>query len=118
MRTVPRQQEVDILAVVLIAGLCECVFSFCLGKAKAAIGLNHWMWIGLFIVFCGLSMFLLLKSIRVLPLSTAYPVWTGIGAVGTVLLGILLFHEPGSFWKVFFTATLIFFIIGLKTVAA
>ena len=68
--------------------------------------------------FCGLSMFLLLKSIRVLPLSTAYPVWTGIGAVGTVLLGILLFHEPASFWKVFFTATLILSIIGLKTVAA
>ena len=63
-------------------------------------------------------MFLLLKSIRVLPLSTAYSVWTGIGAVGTVLLGILLFHEPASFWKVFFTAMLILSIIGLKTVAA
>ena len=104
--------------ILVIAGLCECAFSFCLGKAKVAIGLNHWMWIGLFIVFCGLSMFLLLKSIRVLPLSTAYSVWTGIGAVGTVLLGILLFHEPTSFWKVFFTATLILSIIGLKTVAA
>ncbi|MDD6516494.1 MAG: multidrug efflux SMR transporter [Prevotella sp.] len=104
--------------ILVIAGLCECAFSFCLGKAKAAIGLNHWMWIGLFVVFCGLSMFLLLKSIRVFPLSTAYPVWTGIGAEGTVLLGVLLFHEPASFWKVFFTATLILSIIGLKTVAA
>ena len=37
--------------ILVIAGLCECAFSFCLGKAKAAIGLNHWMWIGLFIVF-------------------------------------------------------------------
>ena len=63
-------------------------------------------------------MFLLLKSIRVFPLSTAYPVWTGIGAEGTVLLGVLLFHELASFWKVFFTATLILSIIGLKTVAA
>ena len=102
--------------ILVIAGLCECAFSFCLGKAKSVIGLSHWMWIGFFIVFCGLSMFLLLKSIRVLPLSTAYSVWTGIGAVGTVLLGILLFHEPASFWKVFFTATLILSIIGLKTV--
>jgi len=42
--------------ILVIAGLCECAFSFCLGKAKSAIGLNHWMWIGLFIVFCGLSM--------------------------------------------------------------
>lgn len=58
----------------------------------------------------------LLNAIRVLPLSTAYPVWTGIGAVGTVLLGMLLFHEPATFWKVFFTATLILSIIGLKTV--
>lgn len=102
--------------ILVIAGLCECAFSFCLGKAKSAIGLNHWMWIGLFIVFCGLSMYLLLKAIRVPPLITAYPVWTGIGAVGTVLLGMLLFHEPATFWKVFFTATLILSIIGLKTV--
>lgn len=44
----------------------------------------------------------------------AYPVWTGIGAVGTVLVGIFFFHEPVTFWRMLFTLTLIVSIIGLK----
>lgn len=63
-------------------------------------------------------MCLLLKAIRVLPLSTAYTVWTGIGAIGTVLLGFFYFHEPVTVGKVFFTGTLILSIIGLKTISA
>ena len=47
---------------------------------------------------------------------TLYHVWTGIGAVGTVLLGILVFREPATFWRMFFTFTLIASIIGLKAV--
>lgn len=46
----------------------------------------------------------------------AYPVWTGIGAVGAVLLGIFVFHEPATFWRVFFLSTLILSIVGLKIV--
>lgn len=45
------------------------------------------------------------------------PVWTGIGAVGTVLLGIIFFHEPASFLRLFFITTLIASIIGLKMVS-
>jgi quaternary ammonium compound-resistance protein SugE len=46
----------------------------------------------------------------------AYPVWTGIGAVGTVIIGILVFKEPTSFWRLFFVFTLIASVIGLKIV--
>lgn len=57
-------------------------------------------------------------ALRQLPLGTAYAVWTGIGAVGTVLLGILVFKEPATFWRLFFITTLIASIIGLKLVSA
>ena len=51
------------------------------------------------------------------PLGTAYPVWTGIGAVGAVIIGILVFREPGTFWRLFFLTTLIGSIIGLKALS-
>jgi quaternary ammonium compound-resistance protein SugE len=44
-------------------------------------------------------------------------VWTGIGAVGTVLVGIFVFKEPLDFWRIFFISTLIFSIVGLKVVS-
>ena len=63
------------------------------------------------------SLGLLALAARELPIGTAYAVWTGIGAVGTVLAGIFLFQEPASFWRLFFLSTLIASIIGLKFVA-
>lgn len=60
---------------------------------------------------------LLAKATQSLPIGTAYAVWTGIGAVGTVLVGILFFHEPATFWRLFFIFTLILSIIGLKIVS-
>lgn len=52
-----------------------------------------------------------------LPIGTVYPVWTGIGAVGAVIVGIVFFHEPATFWRIFFITTLILSIIGLKVLA-
>jgi quaternary ammonium compound-resistance protein SugE len=64
-----------------------------------------------------LSMVLLMRATRHLPIGTAYAVWTGIGAVGTALMGILVFKDPANFWRVFFLITLIGSIIGLKAVS-
>ena len=68
---------------------------------------------------CGVSMFFiavfLAKATQTIPIGIAYPVWTGIGAVGAVLLGIFVFQEPATFWRVFFLSTLILSIVGLKT---
>jgi quaternary ammonium compound-resistance protein SugE len=61
-------------------------------------------------------MLLLLKASKTLPIGTAYAVWTGIGAVGTVLVGIFYFNEPTTFWRIFFLSTLILSIVGLKFV--
>jgi quaternary ammonium compound-resistance protein SugE len=72
---------------------------------------------GGFVLFYILSAVLLAKATEVLPIGTAYPVWTGIGAVGSVLLGIFVFHEPATFWRIFFLTTLIISIVGLKALS-
>ena len=103
--------------ILIIAGLCEVGFTYCLGRAKAVVGLEWWAWMGGFVIFSFMSMVLLAKATQTLPLSTAYPVWTGIGAVGTVLVGIFIFHEPATFWRLFFITTLITSVIGLKALS-
>jgi len=62
------------------------------------------------------SMALLGLAVRTLPLGTAYAVWTGIGTVGTVILGVALFHEPLTASRVGFVALIVIGIAGLKLV--
>lgn len=104
--------------VLIIAGLFEVAFAFCLGKAKETTGTTAYMWYGGFLIALSVSMILLVKATQTLPIGTAYAVWTGIGAIGTVLLGILVFKEPAGFWRLFFITTLIASIIGLKAVSS
>ncbi|HUR11892.1 MAG TPA: multidrug efflux SMR transporter [Flavitalea sp.] len=103
--------------LLVIAGLFEVAFAFCLGKAKERSGNELYLWYAGFAITLCLSMALLIKASKQLPIGTAYAVWTGIGAVGTVLVGIFIFKEPASFWRVFFIITLISSIVGLKTVS-
>lgn len=98
----------------VIAGLFETTFAFCLGKARLATGNAVYGWYTGFLLALAASMILLVKATQNLPIGTAYAVWTGIGAAGTALVGIFLFHEPASFWRLFFIVTLIGSIVGLK----
>lgn len=104
--------------ILIVAGLFEVAFAFCLGKAKAATGTEVYLWYISFIITLAISMVLLVKATQTLPMGTAYAVWTGIGAVGTVLIGILVFKEPASFLRLLFITTLIGSIIGLKVVSS
>lgn len=104
--------------ILIIAGLFEVAFASCLGKAKETTGNEMYLWYGGFIVALTISMILLIKATQTLPIGTAYAVWTGIGAVGTVLVGILVFKEPATFWRLFFITTLISSIVGLKAVSS
>ncbi|WP_299582461.1 multidrug efflux SMR transporter [uncultured Sunxiuqinia sp.] len=104
--------------LLIIAGLFEVAFAACLGKAKESAGNEAAWWYLGFLVCLAISMFLLVKATQALPIGTAYAVWTGIGAVGTVLVGIFVFHEPATFWRLFFISTLIASIIGLKVVSS
>ncbi|MDE6417246.1 MAG: multidrug efflux SMR transporter [Duncaniella sp.] len=100
--------------ILILAGCMEVGFTFCLGKTKTATGheLALW-WLG-FLLALALSMFLMAKAAERLPIGTVYPVWTGIGAVGSVLVGIFFFDEPATFWRMFFITTLILSVVGLK----
>lgn len=104
--------------ILILAGIFEVGFTFCLGKARS-VGTEHqnWWYAG-FGICLAISMYLLMKATETLPLGTAYAIWTGIGATGTVLVGILFFNEPADFWRLFFIVTLISSIVGLKWVSA
>jgi len=101
----------------IVAGLFEVAFAFCLGKARETQGNEMYLWYAGFLAALFISMGLLIKATQELPIGTAYAVWTGIGAVGTVLIGIFIFREPASFWRIFFIITLISSIVGLKVVS-
>ena len=60
------------------------------------------------------SVWLLAQAVKTLPMGTAYAVWTGIGALGAVVLGIVIFKEPATAARMFFAALLLVGIIGLK----
>ena len=108
--------------ILIIGGLFETAFATCLGKAQETTGKESYFWWGGFVISLFLSMFLLYKAISVgtnpIPIGTAYAVWTGIGAVGAVLMGIIVFNEPATFWRMFFVMTLIASVVGLKLVSS
>ncbi len=103
--------------LLIIAGLFEMGFATCLGKAREVTGAAAVYWYAGFVVCLVISMLLLIKVTESLPIGTAYAVWTGIGAVGTAIIGIFFFKEPATFWRLFFLFMLIASIIGLKVVS-
>lgn len=103
--------------ILVTAGLFEVGFATCLGKAKQTQGLESSFWLLGFAACLAISMLLLYRATQTIPIGTAYAIWTGIGAVGTALMGIILFKEPAEFWRIFFIVTLIASIVGLKAVS-
>ena len=84
---------------------------------KLSNGFQFWSYNVAF-AFCALCSFGLLNvSTRDLSLGTAYAVWTGIGAFGTAAVGIVVFEDPATLWRVLFLTTLIGSIIGLRLVS-
>lgn len=63
------------------------------------------------------SFFLLSQALRTIPIGTGYAVWTGIGAVGTAVLGMAFLGEPRDVWRIFCLLLIIAGIIGLKVVS-
>lgn len=102
--------------LLILGGFFEVGFTTCLNKAKETSGITSNLWIAGFFVSLSLSMYLLYRATQTLPMGTAYAVWTGIGAVGTAIIGVVFFKEPADFLRLFFIFTLIASIIGLKFV--
>ena len=100
--------------ILVIAGLFEVAFTTCLNLSE---GFKKPWWTVGFLISITVSFWLFDKGARQLNFGTAYAVWTGIGAAGTVIVGLLFFKEPANFWRLFFIFTLITSIIGLKFVS-
>lgn len=98
----------------IIAGLFEVGFTTSL---KMSNNFTHRWWSVVFFASIILSFHFLNKAIQSIPLGTAYAVWTGIGATGTVIIGMVFFKEPADFWRLFFITLLIGSILGLKLVS-
>lgn len=98
-------------AILVVAGVLEAVWAVGLKYTEGFTRLVPSVLVGIAIVA---SMGLLGVAARNLPISTAYPVWVGIGTVGAVLFGMVVLKEPASAMKVVFLVLLIGAIIGLK----
>ncbi|MCC7252813.1 multidrug efflux SMR transporter [Hyphomicrobium sp.] len=70
----------------------------------------------LVLLLAAISIYFVAKASELIPLGTAYAAWGGIGAIGTVAIGILYFDEPVTLWRMVFLSTLIISIAGLKLV--
>ncbi|MEO9254620.1 MAG: multidrug efflux SMR transporter [Tepidiformaceae bacterium] len=97
--------------LVFIAGIIEVCFALSL---KESDGFTR-LWPSLLAVVSGtLSFVLLTLALRHLPAGTAYAVWTGIGAAGTVIIGVLFLQEPSSALRLFSVGLVLVGVIGLK----
>jgi len=97
--------------ILIIAGLFETGWAI---GMKYSDGFSK-LWPSVFTAITMLiSVVLLTYSLKVLPVGSAYAVWTGIGAVGTVILGIILFKEPYDIYRLFFILLIIVGIAGLR----
>ena len=99
----------------ILAGLLEVFWSTCL---KFSNGFSEIRFTVLTLVGMVLSFIFLSEATKVLPLGTSYAIWTGIGALGAVIVGIVLFREPFTARRIFFVAMLLVGIVGLKFTAS
>ncbi len=100
--------------ILVLAGLFETCWAIGLKYADGFRRPGPSAWV---VCTLAISMFLLAWAARTLPIGTAYAVWTGIGALGAGILGIVLFREPASPARLVFLALLIVSILGLKLTA-
>jgi quaternary ammonium compound-resistance protein SugE len=97
--------------LLVIAGLMEVGWA---AGLKASEGFTRPIPTAITVGLMVASMWLLGLAARTLPIGTAYAVWTGIGAVGAAIVGILFLHEPASLARVGCLALIVAGIVGLK----
>ncbi|HEX8448615.1 MAG TPA: multidrug efflux SMR transporter [Allosphingosinicella sp.] len=101
--------------LLIVGGLFEVGFTTCL---RFVDGFRNLPWTFGFLASVTLSMGLLERAARDIPMGTAYAIWGGIGAAGTVLVGILWFGEPVNSVRILLLLGLIACIVGLRLTAA
>ncbi|MEK3798453.1 quaternary ammonium compound efflux SMR transporter SugE [Peribacillus sp. FSL H8-0477] len=99
----------------LIAGVFEVVWAISLKYTEGFTKL--WPTV-VTIIGMVISFYFLSAAIKTLPIGTAYAIWTGIGALGAVIMGIILFNEPRSVSRLVFVGFILVGIIGLKVTSS
>lgn len=92
------------------AGVCECVWAI---GMKYTCGFTHFWPSVITLAAMPSSMYLLSLSLKALPIGTAYAVWTGIGAVATAIMGMVLFREPATVARIVCILLIVVGIVGL-----
>ena len=95
----------------IFAGLIEVFWAVCM---KLSEGFTVFKFSAMTVAGLIASFLLLSQATKMLPIGTAYAIWTGIGALGAVIIGIIMFNEPASPVRLFFVLLLLVGIIGLK----
>ena len=94
-----------------------------LGEILGVASINMYLerksgwWLLVVIAVFSSGFYFLALAMREIPLATAYAIWTGLGAVGAVLMGVVFFKEPMSFLRVFFLTCIISGAVGLQIVS-
>ena len=99
----------------VLAGVFEIGFTACL---KMSDGFSRLWWTIAFLGSAIISFVFLNLAISVIPLGTAYAIWTGIGAAGTAVIGMTVFNEPATRARIVLIFLLVAAVVGLKLVSA
>jgi quaternary ammonium compound-resistance protein SugE len=102
-------------AILVLAGLFEMGWAIGLKYTDGFSRLWPTVWTVMAMI---ISLWLLGITMKTLPVGTAYSVWVGVGAIGTVILGIVLFGEPANAGRLISVAFIVVGIIGLKLTAS
>jgi len=97
--------------LLVVSGVLDVCWAI---SVKMADGYSRLTWSILSFVLLAAFIYALGRALQVLPIGTAYAVWTGIGAVGSIVVGIVIFREPATFVRLFWIAVTLSGIVGLK----
>lgn len=103
-------------SILIFGGLCEAGWAYCLNMLQHAGG-HRFVWGAGFCFLYMLSAACLAVASKEITVGTAYAVWTGIGATGTIIMGFFLFDEPMSIVRCLFLLMIFVSIIGLKIIS-
>ncbi len=95
----------------LISGLLDVAWAY---SIKKTAGFQHLGWNAISLLLLAAFVFLLGRALTVLPLAAAYAVWTAMGVIGSVLVGVFLFHEHLSMARLVFLTLVLTGIIGIR----
>lgn len=92
--------------ILLVSGLIELFFTSSINQLTRVSGTEKIYWIVGMIISISISLLLMIYLAKTIPVGTAYAIWTGIGAVGTLIVGIFFFNEPASAMRIILMLTL------------